>query len=217
MRQAASRLADPPAGWCARSIRLEGRIVQLVGRNCARCGEPIASELGGRFCPDCEAPVHHLCAGPPDGSGCPTCGALTSRADAPPPVGAVPPEPKPRPAHWPWRLRLVLAVIYIDAILTGLISFRSEELTATDRLLTIVMAIALGWWAVVDARVRRRPIPLLARPWFFLFAAFLVPAYVVWSRGWRGAMWVAVHVAGWFAVAGATMIVALAVHDVLKG
>ncbi len=47
---------------------------QLVGRNCARCGQRISCELDGRFCQACGSPVHNDCAGPGDGT-CPSCGA----------------------------------------------------------------------------------------------------------------------------------------------
>jgi hypothetical protein len=75
-----------------------------------------------------------------------------------------------------------------------------------DLLVPVSLMAALGWWAVVDARLRGNPIPLLARPWFFLFAWFLVPAYMVWSRGWRAVGWIVLNCIGWYAVATATWL-----------
>jgi hypothetical protein len=108
-------------------------------------------------------------------------------------------------------LRLVLLALYGHAVLTGFSSARSAERTPIDTLLTFTLAVALGSWAVADSRARRRPIPLLARPWFFIFAGVLVPAYVVWTRGWRGAVWVAAHVVGWFVVALIALVAAVVV------
>jgi hypothetical protein len=50
---------------------------------------------------------------------------------------------------------------------------------------------------VVDAKRRGWPIPLFAQPWFVLLALILVPAYVVWSRRWRGVAYLALHAALW--------------------
>jgi hypothetical protein len=102
---------------------------------------------------------------------------------------------------------LLLTVSYGAAVLFGLGAAGPTEQAGADTLLAAVLAVALGWWAVADARARWRPIPLLARPWFFVFAGLLVPGYVIWSRGWRGAVWVAVSVVGWVGVA---IVVALA-------
>lgn len=64
-----------------------------------------------------------------------------------------------------------------------------------DLIVPVACLICLGAWAIADARRRRHPIPILSRPWFFLMAWLLVPGYVVWNRGWRGAGWVALHAA----------------------
>jgi len=63
----------------------------------------------------------------------------------------------------------------------------------------------LGWWAIVDARRRRHPIPLLARPWFVLLAGLVVPVYVVWSRRWAGVGWVVLHGVIWQLLATVSM------------
>ena len=48
---------------------------QLVGLNCARCGERIPSELDGGFCRACSSPVHNGCGRPSEGAGCRVCGS----------------------------------------------------------------------------------------------------------------------------------------------
>lgn len=79
------------------------------------------------------------------------------------------------------------------------------EPSRLDLLVPIALAICLGCWAVEDARRLRHPLPVLARPWFFLLAVVVVPGYVIWSRRWRGVGWVALHTALWYALATAVM------------
>lgn len=63
-------------------------------------------------------------------------------------------------------------------------------------LLTVLGALNLGIWAVLDAKRRGRPIPLTAQPWFVLLAGVVVPGYVIYSRKLRGLGWVALHFVG---------------------
>jgi hypothetical protein len=70
-----------------------------------------------------------------------------------------------------------------------------------DLLVAVVLAVVLGWWAVSDSKRRRHPIPMLAGPWFVLLAGLLVPAYVIWSRRWRGLGLLLLHMAGWYLLA----------------
>jgi hypothetical protein len=51
------------------------RPAQLVGQNCALCGERISNELDARYCPTCGSPVHDRCARTGASTGCPECGA----------------------------------------------------------------------------------------------------------------------------------------------
>ncbi len=129
-----------------------------------------------------------------------------------------PPAPSATPrAHTIWQHTwLFLAAFYVLGVLFGLTAVRSAESEGarrTDLLLQVSLAVCLGWWAIVDARHRRHPIPTLARPWFFLLAGLLVPGYVIWSRGWRGVGWVVVHTVLWCAVVcGAAVLLGLALY-----
>jgi hypothetical protein len=109
---------------------------------------------------------------------------------------------------WPLRLRLFLAVYYGLAIVWGVRSIRPAEPSVLDLLVPLVLAVTLGCWAIADARRQMRSIPLLSRHWFVLFALLLVPGYVVWSRGWRGVGWMALHSASWYGLCTATMYAA---------
>ena len=101
--------------------------------------------------------------------------------------------------------RRFLVVYYLVAELWGIRSIWYWETSALDYFVPFALAIALGWWAVVDAKRRRRPIPMFAQPWFILLAMILVPTYIIWSRRWRGVGYLALHAALWYALATATM------------
>jgi len=118
-----------------------------------------------------------------------------------------PPAPtKPSP-FFPRRHTVrFLAAFYALALVQGIRSLYYWEPSFLDLLVPIAFIIAFGWWAVVDASARGHPIPILARPWFFLFAWLLVPGYVIWSRGWWGVLWIVLSCFGWYALANATWL-----------
>jgi hypothetical protein len=106
--------------------------------------------------------------------------------------------PTPTVTRGFWHTRWFLVAFYALAVVWGVRNVRFWEPSALDQLIPIALAICLGWWAIVDARRRRHPIPMLARPWFFLLAGLVVPGYVIWSRRWRGAVWVILLGILWF-------------------
>jgi hypothetical protein len=101
--------------------------------------------------------------------------------------------------------RLLLTFYYLLAELWGIRSIWYWEPSVLDFVVPSALAVALGWWAVVDAKRRGRPIPMFAQSWFVLLAPILVPAYLVWSRRWRGVGYLALHAALWYALATVTM------------
>jgi hypothetical protein len=96
--------------------------------------------------------------------------------------------------------RRFLVAYYLLAELWGMRNIWFWESSALDYFVPIALAVALGWWAVVDAKRRGRPIPMVAQPWFVLFAVPLVPAYVIWTWRWRGVGWLVLHTALWIAL-----------------
>ncbi len=98
-----------------------------------------------------------------------------------------------------------LIVFYMLAIMWGLRNTYQNTPSALDLLVPVSLAFSLGWWAIVDARLRHSPIPFLSQSWFVLLAAFVVPAYAIWSRRWAGLGWVALHVVIWLVLATASM------------
>lgn len=96
--------------------------------------------------------------------------------------------------------RWFLIGFYSLAVLWGIRNIYHNQPSMLDLLIPIALSICLGWWAVTDARRRRQPIPLTAQVWFFILAVLVVPGYVIWSRGWRGMAWVALHLFIWYLV-----------------
>jgi hypothetical protein len=114
------------------------------------------------------------------------------------------PEPPGPPVR---HTRRFLAAFYALAVVWGIRGLYYWEPSLLDLLVPLAFIIALSWWTLVDARVQGNPIPLLSRPWFFIFAWLLVPGYVVMSRGWRGVGWIVIHAIGWFALTTAVWLV----------
>lgn len=88
---------------------------------------------------------------------------------------------------------LLLAAFYVLVVLSGLRNIYHSEQSYLDLLIQPTFAVCLGWWAVVDARCRHHPFPLMTQPWIILFGAVAGPGYVIWSRRWRGAGWLLLH------------------------
>ena len=94
-----------------------------------------------------------------------------------------------------------LASWYLLAVMWGIRDIHRAEPSHLDLLFPIALGLCPGSWAIVDARRRRRPIPMLSHHWFVLKAELLVPGYILWSRGWRGAGWMILHSLLWYALA----------------
>ena len=172
-------------------------MAQLVGQKCVHCEGRISDELESRFCEKCGSAVHDRCTRTPDFVGCPGCGA---RLLVPPP-GPVTCEGGSVRTKFPLRTRAFFVAFYLMAVVWGVRNVSQQKESSLDLICSLVMALALGMWALADARHRRHSIPLLARPWFVLLAGLVVPAYVLWTRGWRGAVWVVVNSVCWYGVA----------------
>lgn len=117
------------------------------------------------------------------------------------------PAERPNVASEYWHTHWFLRAFYALAVIWGLRNILYWKSSGLDVLMPIVFAGLLSWWAFVDASQRRHPIPILARAWFFLSAGIMVPAYVVWSRGWRGIGWMVLHVVLWYLLATAIMFI----------
>jgi hypothetical protein len=97
-----------------------------------------------------------------------------------------------------WNNRVFFILFYAIAVFVGVRKIWFWKQSPIDLLIPLVFAFCLAVWALEDARRRKYRIPSLSKPWFFLLAILVVPGYVIWSRGWRGLGWVALHAFCWF-------------------
>jgi hypothetical protein len=113
--------------------------------------------------------------------------------------------PAPRANGHTRHTRWFLVFYYLLAELSGVRSIWYWRPSRLDFLVPPALAVALGLWVVADARRRGRPIPMFVQKWFVLLAPVLAPAYIIWSRRWRGVGWLTLHAALWYALATVTM------------
>lgn len=71
-------------------------------------------------------------------------------------------------------------------------------------LFALVSQTLMAGICVVDSRLRKRPIVFTAQAALFFLWPVAVPVYLIWSRGWRGILVLAV----WVAILAGTMITA---------
>lgn len=112
--------------------------------------------------------------------------------------------------------RWFLAFFYLLAVLFGISGALGSFAPLPALLLPLIWQIVLCEWAIGDSIARGRPIPSSARSWFFLTAGFAAPAYVIWTRGWRGCGWLALQVVLWYAVYVLAWIAAAIAINVLR-
>ena len=55
-------------------------------------------------------------------------------------------------------------------------------------------------WVISDARKRGKPFPAATSFWLFVIAPIATPVYVLWSRGWRGLVYVTLFLVAWWFV-----------------
>ena len=89
--------------------------------------------------------------------------------------------------------RWFLLAYYLLYAMWGVRSAWPTVPSRLDIMVPLALYTVASWWVIVDDRARGRAIPLLSQHWFFLAAGLLVPGYVIWSRGWRGVGYVALH------------------------
>ena len=96
---------------------------------------------------------------------------------------------------------------YALAVVSGIRTISTSD-SLLDLLLPFAFAACLGSWVVADARRRGHAIPMLSQGWVYIFAIVVAPAYLVWSRKWRGVGWLLLNFVAWYAVAVASFLIA---------
>jgi hypothetical protein len=92
---------------------------QLVGSSCVRCSKRIESILEGKFCAECDSPVHNPCAQPDNDGGplrCSHCGAERTEEEIKQAEVSVRGSRKPDGKQRPISLTVIGALLMIGAI-----------------------------------------------------------------------------------------------------
>jgi hypothetical protein len=105
------------------------------------------------------------------------------------------------PPHTFW----FLVAFYLIAVAWGIREIWFWIPSAFDLLIAVTGAFCVATWAIIDARRRKRPIPMHSQAWFFLLAGVVVPGYVIGSRGWRGLGWLLLNSVCWYVLTTVVM------------
>ncbi len=104
----------------------------------------------------------------------------------------------------PW---IFAVAFYAWSVIWGLRYVYYWQGSLLDLLIPLAMCVTVGWWAINDSVIRGRPISFFVRVWFVLLAGIVVPAYCLWTRGWRGLLLVLLNGVAWQAVAYLVVLV----------
>jgi hypothetical protein len=94
----------------------------------------------------------------------------------------------------------LLGLIFFEAFcfggFVGAIGFGSRSVHVADSSPMLLPGWVMGWtltlFCFVDSVTIRKPIPTFSQWVFFLSSEISMPAYLIWSRGWKGFLWVIV-------------------------
>ena len=92
---------------------------------------------------------------------------------------------------------LFFFIFYSIAILFGARQIWFWKQSPLDIIVPFAFGLCLAIWGLEDVRRRKYKIPSNSKPYFFLFGLIVVPGYVLWSRGWKGLGWIALHAFCW--------------------
>ncbi|MCA9081391.1 MAG: hypothetical protein KDA58_12580 [Planctomycetaceae bacterium] len=88
-----------------------------------------------------------------------------------------------------WRAVFAFYLIVLSSTAAGFV----PRWAPVASLLSLPLTGFIVHWMMIDSRHRRHPIPFLSQDWCQLFPYLSLPAYLIWSRGWRGVGWLLLH------------------------
>jgi len=92
------------------------------------------------------------------------------------------------------RFRLgFLLISYALFALRGARDATVAEPSFSDLAVALLASIAVTKCCAMDSRLIGKPLPRTARWVMFFTWPLAAPVYLVWSRGWAGLAWLAVH------------------------
>ena len=102
----------------------------------------------------------------------------------------------------------------ILAIVSGFVLAYFPEYDLFQFFISILNAILLYYWAVMDASFYHHQLPMRSRPWFILFAGIAVPIYLIKTRGMRGLIWTIVFASVWLILSVSSYVLTTMIFDV---
>ena len=97
-----------------------------------------------------------------------------------------------------WRRRIYVAMIFLLAFASGARSVLFRD--ALGFICEVMLAVFATMCCIVDSQIRGKVIGWSVYWLIFLLWPFAVPAYLIWSRGWRYIPWIILYAAGVLAV-----------------
>jgi hypothetical protein len=95
------------------------------------------------------------------------------------------PAPSPKLA---WHTRRFLIVFFTIGFAIG--ATDPTENSDLEFLLSVGLAFSMAWWTITDASDRGHPFRLSIRLLVIVFGGFAAPLYVLWTRRWKGIVWI---------------------------
>jgi hypothetical protein len=84
-----------------------------------------------------------------------------------------------------------LIALHVFAVIWGLHSGSTDRTTPFGMLFFVVAGVLIVSACMTDARRRRKPIGGSIQMVMLFAWPIAAPLYLIWSRGWRGALWAA--------------------------
>lgn len=93
-----------------------------------------------------------------------------------------------------WHTRRFLIVFFAIGFAIGALD--PTENSDLEFLLSVGLAFSMAWWTITDASDRGHPFRLSIRLLVIVFGGFAAPLYVLWTRRWKGIVWIALVALG---------------------
>lgn len=119
-------------------------------------------------------------------------------------VGVVPKPPEPSR----YRQLFFVGGLYLIAVIWGVRNVYHDTPSALDLIVPLLIGLVVTLWCNADAKTMRKSLPLWAGFWLFLVWPIAFPAYLFWTRRWRGLGLAAAHGVGLFVVSTVAQLTA---------
>lgn len=90
--------------------------------------------------------------------------------------------------------RLWILIFYALSALWAVAGVFFGEIAGIFQLANLGIALAPTMWLIGDAKQKSYFVPHIVQPFILAFWSIVLPVYVIWTRRWRGARLVLLHV-----------------------